>query len=215
MQPTVRYGTLADALVPRVDDRAAELVRDAVLVVAGVVLVGLLAQITVPWHPVPLTGQTFGVLLVGGVLGLWRAVASLSLYFAVGLVGLPVFQDGNNGWDYVQGPTGGYIVGFIIAAGIVGYMAERGLDRRVVPMIGAMLLGTVVIYALGAAWLAYWTPPGADEVFGWSGAYESGVQPFLLGDLVKLGAAAALLPCGWALVQRLGIGPKQPPAGLM
>lgn len=206
-----RAQTLAEYLIPRLRTsdgalaRDAALVRDAILVVGGVVAVALCAQIVIPWHPVPLTGQTFAVLLVGGLYGLWRAVITLSAYAGVGLLGMPVFADGGGGSSYLEGPTFGYILGFIIAAGLVGFVAERGYDRHVVPMLGALLLGTVAIYALGATWLAGWTPEGAEQAFGWSAAYEHGVQPFLLGDLVKMAAVAGLLPAGWALVNRLGL----------
>jgi biotin transport system substrate-specific component len=204
MQPN-RSATLAELLVPRLESRDAAIARDLVLIVGGVVFIALCAQIVIPWHPVPLTGQTFAVLLIGGLYGLWRAVVTLSAYFAIGLIGLPVFADGSSGWDYVQGPTGGYIVGFIVAAGIVGFMAERGLDRRVVPMIGALLIATAAIYALGAWWLAEWNLPDTGERYGWSAAYTNGVQPFILGDLVKLAAVAALLPAGWKIVEKLGL----------
>ena len=211
----LRSGTLIEQLVPRMrfespaDSRDAAIVRDIVLVVAGVVLIALCAQIVIPWHPVPLTGQTFAVLLVGGLYGTVRGVITLAAYVAVGLLGIGVFADGNSGWEYFQGPTGGYLIGFVLAAGLVGYMAERGLDRRVVPMIGALLLATAIIYALGAWWLAEWEVPSTGEAFGWSAAYSSGVEPFILGDLVKLAAVAGLLPAGWALAEKLGLYRKK------
>jgi biotin transport system substrate-specific component len=212
----LRSGTLIEQLLPQTDfenaadSRDAAIVRDVVLVMAGVVLVALCAQITIPWHPVPLTGQTFAVLLVGGLYGMVRATVTLAAYFAVGLLGVGVFADGSSGWDYVQGPTGGYLVGFIVAAGFIGFMAERGLDRRVVPMIGALLVATAIIYALGAWWLAEWEVPSTGEPFGWSAAYTSGVEPFILGDLAKLAAVAGLLPAGWKIAEKLGLYAKKP-----
>jgi hypothetical protein len=129
------------------------------------------------------------------------------------------FSDQAGGWDIITGATGGYIIGFILAAAVVGWLAERGADRRVVPMIGVLLLGSVLIYAIGVPWLANWAPAGDGVKFGWSQAYEFGVQPFILGDLIKLAVAASLLPAGWALLQRTGFGRDNkedgPKAGLL
>jgi len=216
-------GTLAEQLIPAVDfsnpadSRDAAMARDVALVVVGVALLTFCAQVTIPWHPVPLTGQTFAVLLIGGLYGMVRATIALAAYFTIGLLGVGVFANESGGWDYVQGPTGGYLVGFIIAAGFVGYMAERGLDRKVVPMIGVLLIATAIIYGLGAWWLAEWNLPDTGERFGWSAAYSSGVEPFLLGDMVKLVAVAGLLPAGWKLAERLGLYTKKrgdPDAGI-
>ena len=113
----------------------------------------------------------------------------------------------------------GYIIGFILAAGVVGWLCERGADRRVVSMIGVLLLGNVLIYAIGVPWLANWSPAGDGVTLGWSQAYELGVQPFILGDLIKLAIVAAILPAGWALLQRTGFGKDReqdgPPAGIL
>jgi biotin transport system substrate-specific component len=215
MNRTLRYPTLADAALPRPSSRTTALVKDVLLVAAGTTLVSLCAQVRIPWHPVPFTGQTFAVLLVGGLLGLLRATAALALYFVIGALGAGVFQDSTGGWDVISGPTGGYIIGFILAAALVGYFAERGADRRLVPMIGVLLLGNAVIYVPGVAWLAHWTPPGATHDLGWSAAYDSGLTPFLLGDLIKLAAAAALLPAGWALLQHFRPREEGPKAGLV
>jgi biotin transport system substrate-specific component len=201
--------TLADQLLPRPSARVLGLVTDAVLVGAGTALVALCAQVTIPWHPVPFTGQTFAALLVGGLLGMSRGALALGLYFLVGALGAGVFQDGTGGWDMIAGPTGGYILGFILAAGLVGLFAERGADRRVVTMLGALLAGNVAIYLVALPWLANWTPPGADHELGWRAAYESGLEPFVLGDLAKVAAAAVLLPGGWALVRWLRGRPGQ------
>ena len=214
-----RFGTIADRLVTRSESRAATLTWDLVLVLAGTALVSLLAQVSIPWYPVPFTGQTLAVLLVGGMLGAWRGALSLALYFAIGALGAPIFSDQAGGWDIITGATGGYIIGFILAAAVVGWLAERGADRRVVPMIGVLLLGSVLIYAIGVPWLANWAPAGDGVKFGWSQAYEFGVQPFILGDLIKLAVAASLLPAGWALLQRTGFGRSNkedgPKAGLL
>jgi biotin transport system substrate-specific component len=215
----VRYGAIADRVVPRGESRTSTLIRDVLLVLTGAGLVSVLAQIAIPWFPVPFTGQTLAVLLVGGMLGALRGALSLAVYFAIGALGAPVFTDQSGGWNVITGATGGYIIGFILAAALVGWLCERGADRRVVPMMGALLLGNVMIYAVGLPWLANWTPPGAEAAFGWSQAYEFGLQPFVLGDLLKLAVVAALLPAGWALLQRTGFGRERekdgPPAGLL
>ncbi len=200
----VRYGTLVDNVLPPVRERHLAIVRDVVLIACGVGLVAACAQISIPWFPVPLTGQTFAVLLVGGLLGFWRAAVALAAYWAIGALGAPIFSGGEGGWEQFTSPSGGYILGFILAAALVGFLAERGADRRLVTMLGVLLMGNVLIYAVGVPWLAYSSgPDGVD--FGWAQAYELGVQPFILGDLVKLAAVALLLPAGYALVRRAGL----------
>ncbi len=214
-----RYGTIVDRVVPRSQSRSTELLRDVLLVLAGTGLVAGLAQVSIPWHPVPFTGQTLAVLLVGGLLGAWRGALSLALYFAIGALGAPIFSEQSGGWDIITGATGGYIIGFILAAAVVGWLVERGVDRRVVPMILTLILGNILIYAIGVPWLAQWAPAGDGVQFGWSQAYTFGVQPFIFGDAIKLAIAAALLPGGWALLQRTGFGRKNsddgPKAGML
>ena len=203
MQGVLRYGdTLADVL-PGGNDRTTAIVRDVVLIIAAVALVAVAAQVTIPWYPVPFTGQTFAVLLAAGVLGMWRATAAMALYMLVGIVGAPVFADQASGWSIIMGPTGGYIIGFIVGAAVIGFLAEKGADRNMVPMIGALLLGAVIIFTIGAWWLAEYDFAGVR--FGWANAYQTGVEPFILGDLLKLGIVAGLLPLGWAGVNALGL----------
>ena len=215
----VRYGTIIDRVVPRGQSKAGTLTRDILLILAGTAFVALLAQISIPWYPVPFTGQTLAVLLVGGVLGALRGALALAVYFAIGALGAPVFTDQSGGWDVITGATGGYIIGFIVAAAVVGWLCSRGADRRVVPMILALILGNVIIYAIGLPWLASWVPPGADAAFGWAQAWTFGFEPFVFGDALKLVFAAALLPAGWALLQRTGFGREReqdgPPAGML
>jgi biotin transport system substrate-specific component len=202
---TQSNGTLADALVPRGNTLAFAVARDSGLIAAGALLVAISAQVNIPWYPVPFTGQTFAVLLVGGLLGAWRGAASLSLYALVGILGLPVFSEQSGGWTYFNGTTGGYIIGFIVAAALVGFLCERGADRNILSLLGVLVLGNAVIFLCGAAWLANVTNPGTGEEFGWGAAYRLGVEPFYLGALVKIGAVAALLPAGWSLVGHLGL----------
>ncbi len=187
--PVSRPAVLAD-LVP------GALVRDAALVVGGAVLTGLAAQVVVPvpGSPVPITGQTFGALLVGAGLGWRRGAASMLLYLVAGMAGVPWFQDGKSGW---LGVTGGYLVGFAVAATLVGLLAAHGGDRTPLRTIATMVLGNLVIYAIGVPWLMAAT--GMDLAT----ALDRGVLPFLLGDGIKILLAAGLLPGAWALANRV------------
>lgn len=189
--------TIGDFLVPiRVGESISTRARHLVLIVAGALLVAAVAQIYIPALPVPFTGSTFGVLLVGGALGFRRAAASLGLYLVLGIVGLPVFAQGDAGLNVMVGPTGGYLIGFVVAGALVGRLAELGWDRHVIASIGAMVLGSLVIYAFGVAWLVIGlglTP---------AAAVAGGVVPFLAWDTIKLLAAAALFPAAWWVVGR-------------
>jgi len=191
--------TIADFLVPiRVGERVNARVRDIALVVAGALLVYLTARIAipVPGSPVPITGQTFGVLLVGGALGFRRGLIAVGLYVVLGVVGLPFFAEGKGGLSVVWGATGGYLIGFVVAAALVGRLAELGWDRRIGGAVGAMLLGNVVIYVVGLPWLKAVTGMSIEETV------SSGLTPFLLGDALKLALAAVLFPTTWWIVGR-------------
>lgn len=168
----------------------------ALLILAGSAFVALAAQIRVdlPFTPVPITGQTLAVLLVGGLLGSRLGAAALLTYLAQGAAGLPVFAGGTGGLAVLTGPSGGYLVGFVAAAFVTGWLIERGVDRTPWVM-AAMLAGNAVVYAVGLPWLAYFV--GADVVL------TAGLWPFVPGDLVKLIIAALTLPSGWALVERI------------
>lgn len=167
-----------------------------VLVVAAAALTALAAQwrIQLPFTPVPITGQTFAVLLTGAALGWKLGVAGQLLYLLAGALGAPVFTDGASGVDYMMGATGGYLIGFVFAAGLVGWMAEHRQDRTFATMFTAFILGTLVIYVFGVTGLMIAT--------GWTliEAVERGVVPFLLGDLIKAAAAGVLLPGAWRLL---------------
>jgi len=174
-------------------------VRDAIAIVGFALLTAVAAQITIPlgFTPVPLTGQTFAVLLAGGVLGSRRGGLSMLLYVALGAIGLPFYADGAGGWSVATGATAGYLVGFIVAAIVVGLMAEHGQDRKLSTSIPAFLAGTMIIYTFGAGWLAYdlGLPLTADA--GAPSAISLGVAPFLVGDVFKALLAGAMLPAAW------------------
>lgn len=189
MQTATRVSTLAEAAIPR-----GGLLRDALLIVGGSLLTALCAQIVIPLVPVPITGQTFAVLLVGAALGARRGAAAIGLYVLEGLAGLPVFAGGTAGLARLLGPTGGYLLGFIAAAYLTGTLAERGWDRSVRFAAVAMAAGNVIIYLFGVPWLAIY--------LGWAGAVAKGLLPFIPGDLLKLAAAAFALPGAWILVGR-------------
>lgn len=169
--------------------------RDALLVLGGALLTAVAAQIVVPlpFTPVPISGQTFAVLLVGAALGPARGVASMGLYLLLGLVGFPFFTEGGSGLTFVMGATGGYILGFVLAAWVVGHLARRGLDRKAWSTALAYVAGSLVIYAVGVPWLATTAGIGLRE------ALLLGVVPFLVGDAVKAALAAAVLPAAWRL----------------
>lgn len=191
---TPEAATLRLAVFPR-----SNLLTDVLLVLAGTGFVALAAQVSIalPFTPVPITGQTFAVVLVGASLGALLGLASLGLYLFVGALGAPVYADGQHGWDVLTGPTGGYIVGFVLAAVMVGWLAQRRWDRRFNSAVAAMLTGNVVIYLVGLPWLA------AKIDAGLEGTLEAGLYPFVVGDLLKLYLAGALLPAAWRLVRHL------------
>lgn len=192
---TPRSATLAQRLVPRQGMLANQTVFDAVLVVAGCLFVALLAQIRIPlpFTPVPITGQTLGVLLVGSLLGSRLGLFSLLLYLATGAIGLPFFAGGNSGIAYMQGATLGYLVSYPIVAALMGRLAERGWDRRVSTTVLAMVIGNVIIYALGVGWIAILRGNLVE-------AFMLGAAPFLIGDAIKIAIAAIVLPGGWKLL---------------
>jgi biotin transport system substrate-specific component len=183
--------TLGNTLIGR-----PTLSRTAAAVVAGAALIAACAQISIPlgFTPVPLTGQTFAVLLVGASLGSVAGGASALLYVLVGAVGAPVYAGHAHGWHVLNSATGGYLVGFVLAAALTGALAERRWDRRFSSSIGAMLTGNVVIYVCGVAWLAHELHVNTVT------ALQDGLYPFVPGDLLKLYLAAALLPTAWKLL---------------
>lgn len=185
LAPTARRLVLADRVFPRT------LVMDVVLVVAGAALVTVLAQVAIPLWPVPITGQTLAVLLVGSTLGAARGAISMVLYALLGLVGLPVYSDGSHGATVLFGATGGYIVGFIISAALVGWLAERQWDRKVLKAIVTFVAGSVVVFAVGLPWLAVVLHTDLPTTL------QYGLYPFILGGVIKAVIAAGLLPLAW------------------
>jgi biotin transport system substrate-specific component len=187
--------TLAPTLSTRYFPYTAAWLRDLSLIVFGALLVAALAQVIIPlpFTPVPITGQTFAVLLVGAALGSKRGAASLVLYTVMGALGLPFFAGGVSGLVYLSGPTLGYLIGFIAAAYDIGLLTERGLERSVRTSLVPFLVGTLVIYIFGAGWLAV--------QFGIAKALTLGVFPFIVGDAIKLVLAALALPAAWKLVK--------------
>lgn len=191
---TARSPVISSVVVPR------SAVTSTALVVGFALLTALMAQIEIPlWFtPVPITGQTFAVLLTGAALGSTLGAASQLLYLGLGAVGLPFYSGGDGGWEVVTGATGGYLVGFVVAAYLVGLLAERRQDRTVLTAIPAFLAGSAVIYLFGVVWLAQELGVSTTE------ALELGMTPFVIGDLVKIVLAGLLLPSMWSLVDRSG-----------
>ncbi len=186
-------GRPASTLVPHLD-----VVTDVLFVVAGAALVAGAAQISIalPFTPVPITGQTFAVLLVGAALGMVRGCASLLLYLVVGIAGAPIYAHHAHGGAVVTSASGGYLVGFVLAAAITGFLAENRWDRRFSSSISLMLTGNVIIYLVGLPWLAVVLNTGLEKTL------ELGLYPFVPGDIFKLYLAAVLLPTAWKVTGR-------------
>ena len=185
--------TLRLAVLPR-----GGLLTDALLVCAGAGLIAASAQISInlPFTPVPITGQTFSVLLVGASLGLARGGASALLYVLLGLV-FPVYAGHGEGWDVITSASGGYLVSYPFVAALTGFLAEKRWDRKFSSSVGAMLTGNVVIYLFGLPWLAVVLNTSLEKTL------ELGLYPFVPGDTFKLYLAAAMLPGAWRLIGRL------------
>jgi biotin transport system substrate-specific component len=174
--------------------------RTVALVIGGAAFVGLAAQISIPlpFTPVPVTGQTFAVLLTGAALGTSRAIWSMALYLLAGVAGIPWFAGHSTAMhDGALVASFGYIIGFVAAAGLAGWLAQRGWTRTPLRTAGVFVLGNLVIYSFGLAWLKFTLS------VSWATAVSLGLTPFLLGDALKIAAAAALFPAAWRLVQRV------------
>ncbi|HHS97272.1 MAG TPA: biotin transporter BioY [Chloroflexi bacterium] len=184
--------TYADVLRPATRRHA--LLYDLFLILGSSLLIGLGAQVAIPlpFSPVPVTGQTLAVLLTGAMLGSRRGSLAVLFYLAEGLAGLPVFAGGTAGIGHLLGPTGGYLLGFVAAAFVTGWLAERGWDRKWWTTLLAMLIGNGVLYAFGLSWLSTFV--------GGRAAFGLGMLPFIPGDLIKAVVAATLLPSGWRVI---------------
>ena len=183
--------TVADLLRPSEKSRAG--IYDLTLIFAGLIFIGLSAQLAIGF-PVPITGQTFAVLMIGALYGARLGSMCLVSYILAGAVGVPVFSNFGSGVLFLSGPTGGFLFGFIAAAYVVGLLAERGWDRRVWTTILAMVLGNLVLYAFGLLWLFC--------LMGFNTkVLAMGLYPFIPGDILKIALAAALLPSGWKLLE--------------
>ncbi len=192
-QTTAQNTVLIDRLWPGIGA-----FRTFVCIAMGCLLVALVARIEIPLYPVPITGQTFGVLIVAALLGRIRGTTCIISYLALGATGLPVFAGGHSGITAFFGPTAGYLFGFVLAAALVGSLCEIGWDRKFWTTVYAMSLGMVVIYASGVIWLS--------RFVGWEQVLAVGIIPFLIGDAIKVALAAVILPNGWAL---LGLSKEQ------
>ena len=185
-----RRPVLADRVLPK------SLAVDALLVLAGAALTAGLAQVSIPLWPVPITGQTLAVLLVGASLGAARGGISMVVYLLAGLVGLPVYSDHTTGAAVLLGPTGGYIVGFVLAAAFTGWLAERRWERRFLAGMLAFVAGSVVVFLVGLPWLK------VTLGLSWAQTLEGGLYPFVVGGVIKAVIAALVLRGAWALVAR-------------
>lgn len=186
--------TLADRIFTR------SLAMDAVLVVAGTALTAGAAQLSIPLWPVPVTGQTLAVLLVGVFLGAVRGGISMILYAVLGVLGLPIFSDHSAGWSVLAGPTGGYIIGFIFSAILTGWLAQLAWDRKLLRAFAAFLAGSVVTFAIGLPWLAVSLgrlgyPNDLNSVL------QAGLYPFILGGIIKAVLGTAIITAAWAAVR--------------
>jgi len=200
--------TIGDFLVPiRVGDRMSSRARHVALVIAGALFVFLTAQISIrlPGTPIPVTGQVFGVLLVGGALGFRRGFLAMLLYVAIGVIGYPAFAEHKGGIQVIAaitdgrlvlGSSGGYLIGFIVAGSLVGWLAELGWDRHFLGSLAAMVIGDAAIYLIGVPWLM------AALNLSLADGIAKGLVPFLLWDAVKIALAAGLFPAAWWVVGR-------------
>ena len=191
--PTLSQQTPSQPLIDRLIPVRNDALRTTVQVAAGVFLMALLSQLRFQIGPVPITGQTLGVLLIGAAYGFGLGGFTMLAYLFVGGLGLGVFSGGAAGWAVLSGATAGYLLGFPVAAAVVGWLAQRGFDRRVGATALAMLLGNLIIYVPGLLWLNQFAPD-------WPTTLQWGLVPFVPGDVLKLILAALLLPTAWRLL---------------
>ena len=202
-----RRRVLAD-VIARPSSRARAFAVDAALVLAGVAVVALLAQVEIPLWPVPITGQTLGVIIVGASLGAWRGAAALTTYMVLGLAGLPIFAGLTGSLVAIAKPSFGFVIGFIFSAFVAGWFAERAWDRRPALAFVGFAAASVVPFLFGIPYLAFVlnVSLGLDLTF-WQ-VLEAGLFPFIIGGLVKAGIAALIIPGAWALVRKVDASKK-------
>ena len=189
-----KNSALIDAILPKAENKNLVLLKDILLVLGFTLLTAISAKIKVEIGPVPITGQTFAVLLSGALLGSRRGALSQIFYLLGGLAGIPWFARGG-GIAYLMSPTFGYIIGFVLASFFVGFLCERGFDRRIETAIFAMLVGNILIYFPGLLWLA--------RFVGFEKVLLVGFYPFIAGDLIKLFLASSILPLGWKIAKKI------------
>jgi biotin transport system substrate-specific component len=185
--------SLRSTLIPR-----STALTNAVLVVSGVLGLAALAQIAlpVPGSPVPVTGQTLGVLILGTAYGSTLGVTTFALYILVGIAGAPVFANSGHGLDRIAGPTGGYLLGMLIATFVLGQLARFRLDQKFLTALPSMLIGTVTTFTFGLVWLQQYTGKS------WSWTFNAGLTPFVIGEVLKIAIAGTSLPVVWRVVNR-------------
>jgi len=191
--------TLIDLVLPRIESKNLALAKDIVLVLSSAILTGISAKLKIEIGVVPITMQTFTVLLSGAILGSKRGVASQLTYLLMGLAGVSWFSRGG-GIQYILSPTFGYIIGFVFAAYFVGWLCEKGFDRKIKTAILAMLFGNILIYISGLFWLA--------RFIGFGKVLAAGLYPFIIGDLLKILLAGLVLPMGWKLIKKIEAEPR-------
>ena len=192
-----RFSTLANQMLQSrfLGDRGLTVLAQLLLIAVGSMLLAVSAQVKIPLYPVPVTGQTLVVLLIGMAYGSRLGAATVLAYLLEGGMGLPVFAGGGAGWATLAGPTGGYLIGFLAAAFVLGLLAERGMGRGPISTALAMLVGTAIIYVFGVTHLG--------GFIGFEKAIAAGLLPFLYGDALKLIVAAGLMPLAWRSVRAL------------
>jgi len=201
--PSARVPVIADVF-------ASSRVRTALMVLGGALFTALMAQVTIPMTPVPMTGQTLAVVLVGAALGWKRGMAALTLYMVLGFF-LPFYAEGGSGIERIAeigtiaGATGGYIIGFIFAAGAVGWLAEHGSDRKFVTAFLSFVVGQLIIFGFGLAGLKMAAPELVEAGFmssaGWGTVIHDGFTVFIVGGLVKAAVGAMLMPAAWKILE--------------
>ena len=188
--------SLRSSLIPR-----STALSHAVLVVSGVLGLAALAQIAipVPGSPVPVTGQTLGVLILGTAYGSTLGTTTFAMYILAGIAGAPVFADGKHGLERIVGESGGYLIGMLVATFVLGQLARFRLDQKFLTALPSMLIGTVITFSFGLVWLYQFTPEGQEP---WSWTIEKGLAPFIVGEVLKIAIAGTALPAIWRVVNR-------------